>query len=83
LILDGLTGSATVGWLVMSSGAMVAIVLGTGAIDEFLNWAIYKLRNKNENILITCMFALMVYLGAFGGGDSLVAVVPIGVMFAR
>ena len=82
-ILDGLTSSALIGWSVMASGAMVAVVIGTGAIDEFLNWAIYKLKDKNEGILIACVFCLMVYLGAFGGSDALIAVVPIGVMFAK
>lgn len=83
LLLDGLSSSGVVVWAVMIAGAMTAVVIGTGAIDEFLNWSIYKLRNKNENILISLMFALMVYLGAFGGSDALIAVVPIGVMFAK
>ncbi|MEG1781753.1 MAG: AbgT family transporter [Oscillospiraceae bacterium] len=82
-ILSGLTGSALIGWCVMASGAMVAVVIGTGAIDEFLNWAIFKLKDKDEGILIACVFILMVYLGAFGGSDALIAVVPIGVMFAK
>lgn len=83
LLLDGLSSSGVVVWAVLTSGAMIAVIIGTGAIDEFLNWAIYKLRNKNENILISLMFGLMVYLGSFGGSDALIAVVPIGVMFAK
>jgi len=81
LILDGLVSSSNIGWAVLLSGAMIVIIIGTGAIDEFLNWAIYKLRDKNENILISGFFILMVYLGAFGGSDAMIAVVPIGVMF--
>ena len=57
--------------------------MATGAIDELLNWAIYKLKDKSENILITIMFVLMVYLGGFGGTDALIAVVPIGVIFTK
>lgn len=83
LILDGLVGSSTVIWVVLASGAMTAVVMATGAFDEFLNWAIYKLRDKNQNIIICAMFVLMTYLGAFGGTDALIAVVPIGVMFAK
>lgn len=67
----------------MVSGATVAIVMGTGAFDEFMNWAIYKLKDKDDSILIGVMFCLMVYLGAFGGSDALIAIVPIGVMFAK
>src|SRR5699024_2833316 len=67
----------------LCAGAMTAVVMATGAIDEFLNWAIYKLKDKNENILISIMFVLMVYLGSFGGSDALIAVVPVGVIFCK
>ena len=83
LILDGLSGSGIVIWTVLVSGAMTAVVMATGAIDELLNWAIYKLKDKSENILIAIMFILMVYLGGFGGTDALIAVVPIGVIFTK
>ena len=83
LMLQGLTDSGMVIWVVLTSGAMTSVVMATGAIDELLNWAIYKLKDKNENILIIVMFVLMVYLGGFGGTDALIAVVPIGVIFAK
>ena len=56
-IMEGLTSSALIGWSVMVSGAMVAIVMGTGAFDDFLNWAIYKLKDKDDSILVMVMFA--------------------------
>lgn len=83
LVGDGLVKSGYVIWAVLSMGAMTAVVLGTGAIDELLNWAIYKLRDKNEGILITILFVLMTYLGGFCGTDALIAVVPIGVIFCK
>ncbi|MGL6201323.1 MAG: YfcC family protein [Lachnospiraceae bacterium] len=83
LILEGLNGSGIVIWTVLTSGAMTAVVMSTGAIDELLNWSIYKLKDKSESILISIMFILMVYLGAFGGTDALIAVVPIGVIFCK
>ena len=83
LILQGLGDSGLVIWTVLTSGAMTAVMMATGAIDELLNWAIYKLKDKSENILITIMFVLMVYLGGFGGTDALIAVVPIGVIFTK
>lgn len=82
-ILDGMDGSSSVIWTVLCSGAMTAVVMATGAIDDLLNWAIYKLKDKNENILISILFILMVYLGGFGGTDALIAVVPIGVIFCK
>lgn len=83
LVLNGLANSSNVIWTVLISGAMTAVVMATGAIDELLNWAIFKLKDKNESILISIMFALMLYLGAFGGTDALIAVVPIGVIFCK
>lgn len=83
LVLNGLNESGVVIWTVLISGAMTAVVMTTGAIDELLNWAIYKLKDSNENILISILFILMVYLGAFGGTDALIAVVPIGVIFCK
>lgn len=83
MIMNGLVQAGSIVWVVLVSGAMIAMILGTGAIDEIMNWTIYKLKDKNENILISSMFILMVYLGGFGGTDALIAVVPIGVLFAN
>lgn len=83
LVLEGLSSSGSVIWVVLCSGATTAIMLATGAIDNLLNWATYKLRNKSDSILISILFILMVYLGGFGGTDGLIAMVPIGVIFAK
>lgn len=83
LIINGMSESSVVIWTVLISGAMTVVVMATGAIDEFLNWSIFKLKDSNENILISILFILMVYLGAFGGTDALIAVVPIGVIFCK
>lgn len=83
LVVDGFSGSATVICTVMTMGAMTGVVLATGAFDDVLNYAIFKLKDKGETLLICVMFILMVYLGSFGGSDALIAVVPIGVIFAK
>ncbi len=83
LLHGGLVSSGAIGYLVLMGGAMTAMLLGTGAVDELMNWAIYKLRNKSPNILIGSIFCVMVYLGAFGGNDSMIAIVPIGILFAK
>lgn len=83
LIMQGLVESGMIIWVVLISGAMTSVVMATGAIDELLGWAVWKLKDKNENILVSIMFILMVYLGGFGGTDALIAVVPIGVIFSK
>lgn len=82
-VKDGLVGASTIIFVVMVSGATINVVLETGAIDDFMNWAVYKLKDKGTNILIVLMMVLMAYLGGFGGTDALIAVVPIGTMFAK
>lgn len=83
MVLEGINQSSGVIWVVLISGAMTAVVMATGAVDELINWAVYKLRDKSDTILISIFFFLMVYLGGFGGTDALIAVLPIGVAFAR
>ncbi|GKV65886.1 MULTISPECIES: Na+/H+ antiporter NhaC family protein [unclassified Sporosarcina] len=83
LFMDGLTQSSTVIFLVLVSGATISVLLASGAIDNILNWAIYKLKDKGPGILVAAMFILIVYIGGFAGSDALIALVPIGVIFAK
>lgn len=83
LIQDGMVGSAVIIMIVMIGGGSIGVILATGAIDRFLNWAMYKLQDKGQNTLIILLMIMMVYLGGFGGGDQLIALVPMGMVFAR
>jgi len=83
LLLNGLSESAPVVFTVMVIGANVAVVLESKAFENILNWTTYKLKDKSTYLLISTLFCLMVYIGGFSGSDALIAVVPIGVLFAR
>lgn len=83
LMKDGLVGAATIIFVVMISGANIHIILETKAIDDFMNWSLHKMKDKNKSILIVLLFFLMAYLGGFGGTDALIAVVPIGLLFSK
>jgi uncharacterized ion transporter superfamily protein YfcC len=83
LMQDGLVGSAVIIMTVLVGGASIGVILATGAIDNFLSWATYKLQDKGQNTLIIIMMVMMVYLGGFGGGDFLIALIPMGLVFAR
>lgn len=80
---SGLTGAATIMFVVMTSGATINVVLETGVLDDLMNWSVYKLKDKGAGLLIALMMILMAYLGGFGGTDALIAVVPIGILFAK
>lgn len=80
---SGLVGAATIMFVVMVSGATINVVLDTGVLDDLMNWAVYKMKDKGAGLLIALMMLLMGYLGGFGGTDALIAVVPIGILFAK
>ena len=71
---SGLVGAATMMVVVMVSGATIKVVLKTGVLDDLMNWAVYKLKDKGTSLLIALMMILMAYLGGFGGTDALIAV---------
>jgi len=83
LFQDGLVGSAVIIMVVLVGGAAISVILATKAIDNFLSWAVWVLRDKNQNTLIILLMILMVYLGGFGGGDFLIALIPMGLVFAK
>lgn len=83
MFVTGLVNSGLVIWVVMISGANMAVILQTGAVDKFLNWAIYKLEKQSTKVLIPVLYFLILYLAAFASTDALIAVVPIGVVFAK
>ena len=83
LVKSGMVGAATIAFVVMISGANINVVLEIGVMDDLMNWGVYKLKDKGIGILVSMMMVLMAYLGGFGGTDALIAVVPIGVMFAK
>lgn len=83
LLMDGLVNSSSVIFTVMATGASISVLLTTKAIDNILNWAVTKLSGSGSTTLITILFVIMTYIGGFAGSDALVAMVPIGVLFAN
>lgn len=83
LMLPGIINSGLVIGLLLASGGAIGVILDTGAIDDIINWSIYKLQNKGVNVLVPLLFIMMGVIGGFGGGDQMIAIVPIGVVFAK
>ena len=82
-ILPGIQNSGFVIALVLMGGGTTGIILDTGALDDIINWAVYALKDAGTSILVPLMCILIGLLGGFGGGDQLIAIVPVGVMFAK
>lgn len=83
MLLDGAVKMAPIAFSVLSVGANVSVVLESKAFENLLNATVYRLQDKSTPLLIAGLFCLMVYIGGFAGNDALIAVVPIGVLFAR
>lgn len=82
-IFPGLTGSAAVIFAVMVCGASMEVFLATKSFDKLMDYSTKKLRGKADTLIISIMFILMAYLGGFGGSDALIAIIPVGIVFAR
>lgn len=83
LILTGLQNSGLIIGLLLVAGGYTGVILSTKAIDDTVDWAIYKLKDKGINVLVPIVFYIYCFIGAFAGGDHIIAMVPIGLMFAR
>ncbi len=83
MLLQGFMNSSYVMSLLLIGGGTVGVIMATGAIDEMINWAVYKLQDKGVTVLVPLLFFLIAIQGAFGGGDQMIAIVPIGIMFAK
>lgn len=83
LILTGLSNSGLVIGMLLAAGGYTGVVLSTKSIDETVDWAIYKLKDKGINVLVPIVFYIYCFIGAFAGGDHIIAMVPIGLMFAK
>ncbi len=83
MILPGLTSSGQVIGLLLCGGGFSGVVLATGAIDRMVDFAIYKFKDQGLNILIPIVFFIYCFVGGFQGGDQIIAMVPIGLAFAK
>lgn len=81
-IFDGMTKSEKVMSIVIFMGGALKVIISTGAVEEFLNWAIYKLQKKGIVIIVPLMVILFSVLSAYGGNDSFFAFTVIGVAVA-
>ena len=81
-IFTGMTSSAKVMSIVIFMGGALRVIISTGAVEEFLNWAIYKLEKKGIAVIVPLMVVLFSVLSAYGGNDSFFAFTVIGVAVA-
>lgn len=81
-IFPGMTNSAKVISIVLFMGGALKVIISTGAVEEFINWAVYKLQKKGVLVIVPMMIILFAVLSAYGGNDSFFAFTVIGVAVA-
>lgn len=82
-ILPGLQNSAYVIALLLTTGGAIGVILQTKAIDRVIDYILYVVQEKGVVVVVPIVTFMFGLLGAFGGGDYLVALIPIGIMMAK
>ncbi len=83
MVLDGMVAAAPLITFILAMGGTIGVLLETKSFDHLLAWSTYKLQARGTSVLVPTLFILIAYIGAFSGSDALVAMVPIGIMFAK
>ena len=82
-IHPGLISSPNVICHVLFTAGILRIIISTGAVDDFLNWSIYKLQRRGVMIIVPMMVILFAILCAYGGNDSFFVFTIIGIAVAK
>ena len=83
LVLTGLQNSGLIIGMLLAAGGFSGVVLATKSIDDVVDWALWKLKDKGVDVLFPIVFFIYCFIGAFAGGDQIIAMVPIGLEFAK
>jgi uncharacterized ion transporter superfamily protein YfcC len=69
--------------LMLGVGSAICVMIDTGALDEVVSYALYRLRDKSIPVLIPLVIVVFSLIGAFAGNDSMMAFVTVGMLFCR
>lgn len=83
MIFEGMTSGSFIISVILLMGGCISAVIGTGAVEHLIDFAMYKLQQKKITVLVPCCMILMSLLASFGGSDAFVAFVAMGVVFAH
>lgn len=64
-------------------GGMVSVLISSGAVENIVDWSLYRFRDKSLTILIPIITVMMSLLGGLAGQDSLITFVACGMLLAR
>ena len=64
-------------------GGLIYVVIESGAINNVINYSVYKLQDKSITVLVPAIVVLMSAIGALAGQDSLVTFVLVGLLLVK
>lgn len=64
-------------------GGMVNVLISSGAIENVVDFSIFRLQDKSLKVLIPCITVMMSLLGGLAGNDAMITFVACGMLLAR
>ena len=82
-VTNGVASQGVIFALLFIMGGLIYVVIESGAINNVINYSVYKLQDKSITVLVPAIVVLMSAIGALAGQDSLVTFVLVGLLFVK
>lgn len=82
-VTNGVASQGVIFALLFFMGGLIYVVIESGAINNVINYSVYKLQDKSITVLVPAIVVLMSAIGALAGQDSLVTFVLVGLLLVK
>lgn len=82
-VTNGVASQGVIFALLFIMGGLIYVVIESGAINNVINYSVYKLQDKSITVLVSAIVVLMSAIGALAGQDSLVTFVLVGLLLVK
>lgn len=82
-VTNGVASQGVIFALLFIMVGLIYVVIESGAINNVINYSVYKLQDKSITVLVPAIVVLMSAIGALAGQDSLVTFVLVGLLLVK
>lgn len=82
-VTNGVASQGVIFALLFIMGGLIYVVIESGAINNVINYSVYKLQDKSITVLVPAIVVLMSAIGGLAGQDSLVTFVLVGLLLVK
>lgn len=82
-VTNGVASQGVIFALLFIMGGLIYVVIESGAVNNVINYSVYKLQDKSITVLVPTIVVLMSVIGALAGQDSLVTFVLVGLLLVK